>query len=175
MTANARGGTSDNFGSIGKWITIAAGALCCAIGAITMLAWHLHLVSLLVVTPASTPMRYNAALAFLLLGIALVGSAHQYKKLLFGCSAFVGMLAVATALEYILGRSFGIDDLLFDQYSIGSWTLADRCERSACATAACCMQRRKNNYCRECAAFWSRSAVTCWHGLVCRRTTSVRR
>ncbi|HET7832448.1 MAG TPA: PAS domain S-box protein, partial [Gallionella sp.] len=121
----ARG--ADSVGQkVGTRVAVSAGAVCCVIGSATMLAWHAHLKALLIITPMSTPMRYNAALAFLLCGVGLIASAWERSRITLASAAAVGVIAVVTALEYLLGKSFGIDELLFDQYAIGARTVGAR-------------------------------------------------
>ncbi|MGZ7027873.1 MAG: sensor histidine kinase [Terriglobales bacterium] len=111
---------------VGTRVAVSAGAVCCVIGSTTMLAWHAHVKALLIITPMSTPMRYNAALAFLLCGVGLIASAWKRSRITLGSAAAVGVIGVVTALEYLLGKSFGIDVLLFDQYAIGARTVGAR-------------------------------------------------
>lgn len=121
----ARG--ADSVGQkVGTRVAVSAGAVCCVIGSATMLAWHAHLKALLIITPMSTPMRYNAALAFLLCGVGLIASAWERSRITLGSAAAVGVIGIVTALEYLLGKSFGIDELLFDQYAIGARTVGAR-------------------------------------------------
>jgi hypothetical protein len=113
-------------GGAAKSVSVAAGAACCVLGAVTMAAWHAHTVSLLIVTRRSTPMRYNAALLFVLCGTALIAAAFNKNKLSIGCAAVTGGVAAATVLEFLLAVPFGIDDLLFKEYAIEAWTFDPR-------------------------------------------------
>ena len=107
-------------------ISVAAGAACCVLGALTMAAWHAHAASLLILTLGSGPMRYNSALLFLLCGVALIANAFRKQTMTVLCAALTGAIAAATAFEFLLGASFGIDDLLFDQYSLAGQKLDPR-------------------------------------------------
>src|SRR5689334_23531698 len=96
--------------SVAQWIAMGTGGLCCVVGALTMVAWHVHLTRVLVPSRASTPMRYNAAMALVLLGGAVIAAALQRHKLVKLAAGFAGFIAAATLAEFAFEVNFGIDD-----------------------------------------------------------------
>src|SRR5690349_1667962 len=104
--------------SVAQWIAMGTGGLCCVVGALTMVAWHEHPTRVLVPSRASTPMRYNAAMALVLLGGAVIAAALQRNKLVKLAAGFAGFIAAATLAEFAFEANFGIDDLLCSVYPI---------------------------------------------------------
>ena len=98
-------------------VAIAAGGAAAVTGVAIMVAWHLHLTSILEVRPGYTAMQYNTALALALTGVGIValtvGGRRWAGLIIGGVDLTLGLLTLA---QYATGRSFGIDTLLFHPY-----------------------------------------------------------
>jgi signal transduction histidine kinase len=79
-------------------------------------------------------MQRNAAAAFVLIGLGLLGIALAIRRLTFLTSAVTATLAAATLLEYLFHANFGIDQLLGPGYIT---TLTSDSGRMSPATATC--------------------------------------
>ncbi len=92
------------------------GALCAALsialGSAVLIGWAVHSALLVQVAPHLAPMPRNAAVNFVLSGVALLGIVMARRKLVFHCCGFIGALASATLLEYLVHIDLGIDQLL---------------------------------------------------------------
>lgn len=87
------------------------GAVVAAIGMLVLLGWAIDVNALKSVLPGLATMKANTALCFLLSGIALALRDRRAVRL---TGAAITMLVAALSLgEYVLGRDFGIDQLLF--------------------------------------------------------------
>lgn len=82
-----------------------------AVGLAVMFGWIVHSPALVQISPRLAPMQFNAALSFLLCGIALLaaGSAPRLSVAAGGLVASIGLL---TLFEYAAGIDIGIDELL---------------------------------------------------------------
>lgn len=103
-------------------IRIAAGTIA-LLGLIEMLAWHFGIVRLVQLRPAYTPMQYNTALCFLLSGLAAMRVRSATAR---SMSLVVFAIGLVSVLEYVLGRPFGIDELLMRDYLAASTPDAGR-------------------------------------------------
>jgi two-component system, sensor histidine kinase and response regulator len=85
-----------------------------ALGATVLLGWVLGLDSLKQVFPDMITMKVNAALGFLLGGVALwsIRPGHPISRRAVGFSIAVAIIGGVTLLEYVSGVSLGIDQLL---------------------------------------------------------------
>ena len=88
-----------------------------AIGVIALVGWALDIDAMRAVHPAVGAIKVNAAIAFVLTGVALVLALRtkppthvRASRMLSGVVSVVGAL---TLLEYVPGADFGIDDVLF--------------------------------------------------------------
>ena len=110
-----------------------------ALSVVVLLAWAVRFDALHTVAGGSLGMKANTAICFILLGVALwlrrrpgaLGDLAQYVA---GAVA-IGIGAL-TALEYVVGASLGLDELLFSD-STGVLGNTDPPGRMAPATAAC--------------------------------------
>ena len=93
-----------------------SGALAIALGLAVLLGWALHAPLLIQVSPNLAPMQRNTAVCFLLTGLALVGLVIGWRRVIFIGSGISATLAAITLLEYALGASFRIDELLGRAY-----------------------------------------------------------
>lgn len=88
------------------------------VGAIVLLGWWLNVDALKSMWPGLLTMKANTALCFLLMGTGTMALArpasalngHRAGSILV---AAAGAVAVATLAQYVTGRDFGIDQLLF--------------------------------------------------------------
>ncbi len=101
------------------WLAPVLSVATALIGFVVFLGWCLHLDALKTVVPGFVSMKANTALCFLALGIGttIVGVAKRTTRtanlavdVLAGTVALVAALSV---LEYLVGASFGLDELLF--------------------------------------------------------------
>ena len=98
----------------------ALGAATCALpGAIVLAGWAARSETLSQVLPGHVSMKPNTALAFLLGGGALAairsaGASATSRRAARAAASAVVAIGSLTLVEYWTGRSFGIDELLFD-------------------------------------------------------------
>jgi signal transduction histidine kinase len=96
------------------------GALCgiltILLGVVVLTAWAIHAPLLIQVTPDLAPMQRNTAVTLALIGLALLGIVLRKRRLTLMGSIITGAIAAASLLEYLLGVSFGIDELLGSAY-----------------------------------------------------------
>jgi signal transduction histidine kinase len=105
-----------------RWCSFLAGGMVALVGGAVLLGWGLHIPLLISIRPLWVAMKPNTALALLLSGAALcMLSPAAPPTLVRGCgralagaTALVGLL---TAGEYLSGRSFRVDQLLFAEPS----------------------------------------------------------
>jgi two-component system, sensor histidine kinase and response regulator len=92
------------------------GALCASLAillGLTVLAgWTIHSPFLVQVAPDLAPMQRNAAVGFILIGLALLGIVQSRPRLTMISSAVTASLVVVTLLEYLFHANFGIDEVL---------------------------------------------------------------
>lgn len=85
---------------------------CLVVGAWVLIGWIFHLDALKTVVPGTVMMKFNTAVAFVLLGLAfLTAKRHRLASRLLATA--VALLALAVSLQTVLGLSFGIDELFF--------------------------------------------------------------
>jgi len=92
------------------------GVLTILLGVVVLTAWAIHARLLIQVTPDLAPMQRNTAVTFALIGLALLGIVLRKRRLTLMGSIITGAIAAASLLEYLLGVSFGIDELLGSAY-----------------------------------------------------------
>src|SRR5277367_2805627 len=93
------------------------------VGSIVLVGWFLDINSLKVLVPGLASMKANTALCLVLCGVSLslmgrAGSSQtSYDKRARIAGGFLALVAVSAALatlaEYVLRRSFAIDEILF--------------------------------------------------------------
>ena len=94
------------------------GAATGVVGSIVLLGWLLNLDSLKSMWPGLLTMKANTAICFLLMGtgtMVLAGAPSARRARSVGTALIAAAAAVATATlaQYVTGRDFGIDQLLF--------------------------------------------------------------
>ena len=80
-----------------------AGGLSAALGGIVLLGWHFGVTPLLQVHPGLTPMAYNTAVCFVLLGSAFLAVASGTRSLARVASAAAGLIALGRLFQYVSG------------------------------------------------------------------------
>lgn len=95
----------------------AAGGAAFLLGLAVLIGWHTHDLALLHIYHGFVAMAYNTALGFFLTGLALflTGLGKGRFALPFACGAV--LIGGITLAEYALGRSLGIDELFFKEYT----------------------------------------------------------
>jgi len=88
------------------------GALAIALGSGVLTGWAIHSAFLIQVAPNLAPMPPNAAVGFLLSGIALLGIVKDKPRLTVIVSATAATVSFVSILEYLFRANFGIDELL---------------------------------------------------------------
>lgn len=101
----------------GRFLAFArfAGAFAAALGALALLGWVFGNGALTSLFTHMESLKANAAISFIAAGAALylaaVGPGHEaFVRML---AVFVLAVAIVTLAEYVSGRAFGIDELLF--------------------------------------------------------------
>jgi PAS domain S-box-containing protein len=96
------------------------GALVALAGALVLAGWAFDVAVLKSPLPGSVSMKPNAALGFVLAGLALLASSGSFstrstRQAGLGrlCALMLGLLGLLSLGEYLTGTSFGIDQLLF--------------------------------------------------------------
>ena len=93
-----------------------AGVFVLALGLIVMIGWHMGNLPLITVLPAKVPMLYNAALGFALCGVMLLLGAKGFRRAPLVIAVFVLLIGALTAIEYLTGVNFGIDQFFMSYY-----------------------------------------------------------
>ena len=75
--------------------------------------WHAHVPAAIQVFPGLIPMQYNSALCFLALGSAGIGLSRRLRWLTVAGGGFASAMGATVVVEYLSGRSFGIDTFFF--------------------------------------------------------------
>lgn len=101
----------------GRQAIFASSGISIVVGAAVLVGWVLDVAAIKSVLPGLPPMKANAALGFILLGVAIFG--HRRKRLprivwiSYAAAGCLMLLAAATIAEHVLNVNFGIDELLF--------------------------------------------------------------
>jgi signal transduction histidine kinase len=113
---------------------VLAGLLVAGAGTVELYGWLSHTRSLVQLRPGQVPMQFDTALLLTLLGTALALLPGRRYRMAAWPAAVVAAWGAATTFEYVTGRSFGIDQLLFHSWLV---TGVDAPGRMARNTAAC--------------------------------------
>ena len=104
------------------------GLLSLNVGVLVLVGWAIENTHLKSLVPGLIPMMPNAAVAFMLIGTALLSASikpgSRILRLAAGGSAAVtASVGLTTGLEYLLGLDFGIDQWLFHEplETVGPW------------------------------------------------------
>jgi PAS domain S-box-containing protein len=87
------------------------------LGLAVLVAWSVHDVPLIQISPALAPMQRITALSFLFCGLALILMSAARRCLAAMCAAPPFLMAALTSLEYVFNADFGIDELLGNGYA----------------------------------------------------------
>ncbi|HVL66946.1 MAG TPA: ATP-binding protein [Vicinamibacterales bacterium] len=87
-----------------------------AIGLVALLGWHTGQVALLTYGSTGTPLRYNAALSFVMLGAALHLLARGHSRPANWVAATATTIGTLTLTQYVLSVDLGIDRFFYGGY-----------------------------------------------------------
>ncbi len=87
------------------------GAVCIAIGLFVIIGWHTGSRSLVQGFTSFEPMRYNAALGFIISGAGLFLMRTERRGYAALCAVAVAVFGAAVMVEYLAGVDLGIDEL----------------------------------------------------------------
>ena len=116
----------------GRFARVAAGCflagawIACAIGTLGLLGWIFRLPALVKLIPGSSIMVFNTALAISVLGAALLAAGRGRRLPALVAAGLIFALAAGVLLQFPLGRSLGLDDLLWDYRTLGDPTTLGR-------------------------------------------------
>ncbi len=77
-----------------------------------LLGWHFGVVSLLQVRPGFTPMAYNTAISFLLLGLALTATGYGRRGIAKAAALAAGAIAFGGLFHYLSGAPQSFESIL---------------------------------------------------------------
>ena len=86
------------------------------IGVMVIIGWYAHIVPLIQVYPAWVPMQFNTALGFIGVGLALLSLQCRYTTPTKVLALLTLILGGLTLSEYLMGMSWGIDELFMKHY-----------------------------------------------------------
>ena len=89
------------------------------LGVVMLVAWHIQATAIIQIIPNTPPVRYNAALALLLSGAALLCLLKSYRRWAVGLGSLVLLIGGLTLVQYIWQVDLGIDQLLMEDYITG--------------------------------------------------------
>ena len=93
-----------------------AGAAVALLGAVVLVAWHLHWRAILQILPGQATMKYNTAACLILCSGGIVLLTTRYARAARAPAALVAVVALLTLIEYLTPLYFGIDELLLKDY-----------------------------------------------------------
>ncbi len=99
-------------------VSRAAGGVVFGVGFLVLMGWLFDIPALKSILPSLATMKANTALAFALAGISLwlASAKHENQWIALiakACAALTVLIGLFSLSEYIFGRDFGIDQLLF--------------------------------------------------------------
>lgn len=102
--------------NVDKHLVIASGLFALLLGAIVLLGWYTHNVSLIQISSAFVPMQYNTALGFMICGIGLLTSHFNKANVAVVSGIAVALIGAGTLNEYIFNMDLMIDQLFMEHY-----------------------------------------------------------
>jgi PAS domain S-box-containing protein len=93
-----------------------AGILVACFGLLDIVSWYAHWRFILQMLPNTAPMQFNTALCFIASGTGLFLLATARAPIARWLCALTTGFTLLTLLEYLIGRSFGIDELFYKPY-----------------------------------------------------------
>ena len=97
-------------------LQLIAGLFAAVLGVGVMAGWHTGNQTLMTFGPSLAPMVYNAAVSFVLCGIALLLEAVGLRRVALAVGLILMIIGALTATEYASGADLRIDRLLMDYY-----------------------------------------------------------
>ena len=99
-----------------KALIVVSGMVAFILGAMVLLGWHTHNVTLIQIDPAYVPMQYNTALGFVLSGAGLVTVVFNKSRITFFTGILIAAIGLLTLSEYIFAINIGLDQLFMQHY-----------------------------------------------------------
>jgi PAS domain S-box-containing protein len=90
------------------------GAAAAALGLAVLVGWSIEDEALTRIVPGSTPLKVNTALCLVLLGTAGALRRTRHERLRTVLAVAGALIAAATLVEHLRGRSLGLDELVLD-------------------------------------------------------------
>lgn len=87
-------------------------SLVIVLGAVGLVAWHLHLPALIRILPTDSVMTYNTALCFVCAGMGVYAATTQRSILALIGGGIPAVIGLITLSEYLFGLDLGIDQAL---------------------------------------------------------------
>ncbi|MBA3813058.1 MAG: diguanylate cyclase [Alphaproteobacteria bacterium] len=95
------------------FIAFLSGIACFSLGTLAIVGWHTNSPSLYQFQLGLTPMYYNTAVCFVVLGVGLIILLSPYKRGISLMGIVLMTFAGLTLAQYIFNLNFGIDQLFF--------------------------------------------------------------
>lgn len=99
-----------------EWVPGLAAGQSVMLGLLVLSAWHTHTTAIIQWPAGSPPIRYNAAILMVLLGLALMSWLRRWSGWALGLSGAVVAISGLTLVQYLAGINLGIDQLLMHDY-----------------------------------------------------------
>ncbi len=100
------------------WLYAWAGTLSVLVGGLALVGWEWDITVLKSINPEWVPMKPNAALCFMLTGVALLSStlapSVMFVWLSRLCASLVGLIGLLTLAEYVFTLDLGVDQLVYN-------------------------------------------------------------
>ena len=96
--------------------TFACALIITLLGLMVIIGWYAHIIALIQVYPAWVPMQFNTALGFIGVGLALLSLQWRDATPTKVLALLILILGGLTLSEYLMGMSWGIDQLFMKHY-----------------------------------------------------------
>jgi len=104
---------TDHLKHLSKRFAAGSAVFIVGLGVTVLVGWFFHQSALVELVPQLPPMTRNAAVCFLLCGVALLMIALKRSRwLVIVCTGIVSIVSVLTIVEYVFRVNAGIDELL---------------------------------------------------------------
>jgi diguanylate cyclase (GGDEF)-like protein len=113
------------------------GTVALLLGLAVLVGWILRAGVLVQVDPLLPPMAFNTALAFVAIGVGLIGRARRRLVLSHACAAGAVLLGLVVIVQHASGRNIGVDHLFLRAFALG--VPASFTAEMSPITAACLM------------------------------------
>lgn len=108
------------------YVLLVAGICLIGLAAVVLAGWVSHNLTILQLLPHAPLMRFNTALLFLLVGVGLVALSQNRRPVARCLGLLVVLIAALTASQDFLGIDYGIDNLLFADWTVAGTTASGR-------------------------------------------------